>query len=170
MNWEAIGAVGEILGAIAVLVTLLYLATQVRQNTRAMDVATYESVIAGFNVLAMAAATDPTLARIFTHGLDAPETLSDDEALQFSFLMRALCNQWMKLLRLRESGALSDSDWQAFGQEASQVLGGPGGATFRAQNRVFADLYSEIDKFSSEGVTQWRLERQEQPASDDGDQ
>ena len=30
MNWEAIGAVGEILGALAVVGTLAYLATQVR--------------------------------------------------------------------------------------------------------------------------------------------
>lgn len=33
MNWEAIGAVGEALGSIAVLVTLIYLAIQIRQNT-----------------------------------------------------------------------------------------------------------------------------------------
>lgn len=33
MNWDAIGAVGEILGALAVVVTLFYLARQVRQNT-----------------------------------------------------------------------------------------------------------------------------------------
>jgi len=32
MNWEAIGAVGEIIGAIAVVATLLYLAAQTRQN------------------------------------------------------------------------------------------------------------------------------------------
>ncbi len=31
MNWDAIGAVGEILGALAVFVTLVYLAIQVRQ-------------------------------------------------------------------------------------------------------------------------------------------
>ncbi len=35
MNWEAIGAIGESLSAIAVLVTLGYLAVQIRQNTRA---------------------------------------------------------------------------------------------------------------------------------------
>jgi hypothetical protein len=35
MNWEAVGAVGEILGAIAVLVTLIYLATQIKQHTLA---------------------------------------------------------------------------------------------------------------------------------------
>jgi uncharacterized protein (DUF2236 family) len=32
MNWDAVGAVAEILGAIAVFATLLYLATQVRQT------------------------------------------------------------------------------------------------------------------------------------------
>ncbi len=31
MNWEAIGAIGELIGAVAVLVTLIYLAVQVRQ-------------------------------------------------------------------------------------------------------------------------------------------
>lgn len=37
MNWEAIGASGEVVGAIAVILTLLYLAIQIRQNTRAVD-------------------------------------------------------------------------------------------------------------------------------------
>ena len=31
MNWEAIGAIGEVLGALAVVITLIYLAVQVRQ-------------------------------------------------------------------------------------------------------------------------------------------
>jgi len=35
MNWEAIGAIGEILGAVAVVVTLFYVARQIRQNTLA---------------------------------------------------------------------------------------------------------------------------------------
>ena len=34
MNWEALGAIGEVLGAVGVIVTLVYLALQVRQNTR----------------------------------------------------------------------------------------------------------------------------------------
>ena len=36
MNWEALGAVGEVLGAAGVIVTLLYLSVQIRQNTRQM--------------------------------------------------------------------------------------------------------------------------------------
>ena len=36
MNWEAIGAMAELLGAIAVFLTLAYLALQVRQNAKAL--------------------------------------------------------------------------------------------------------------------------------------
>jgi len=36
MNWDAIGAVGEVSGAIAVVATLGYLAVQIRQNTSAV--------------------------------------------------------------------------------------------------------------------------------------
>ena len=32
MNWDAIGAIAELLGAIGVIASLIYLATQVRQN------------------------------------------------------------------------------------------------------------------------------------------
>jgi len=35
MNWDAIGAIGETIGAIAVVVSILYLAIQIRSNTRA---------------------------------------------------------------------------------------------------------------------------------------
>ena len=34
MNWDAIGAIGEILGALAVFISLGYLATQIRQSNR----------------------------------------------------------------------------------------------------------------------------------------
>jgi len=34
MNWEALGAIGEIVGAVAVVLTLGYLALQIRQSRR----------------------------------------------------------------------------------------------------------------------------------------
>ena len=36
MNWDAVGAMSELVGAIAVVVTLIYLAVQIRLNTRAI--------------------------------------------------------------------------------------------------------------------------------------
>ena len=37
MNWEALGAIAEFVGAIAVVVTLIYLAVQIRQNHRLIE-------------------------------------------------------------------------------------------------------------------------------------
>ena len=37
MNWEAVGAIGEIVGAIAVVLSLVYLAAQIRQNTKLVE-------------------------------------------------------------------------------------------------------------------------------------
>ena len=37
MNWEAIGAIGELMGATAVVVTLLYLVKQIKQNTQSTE-------------------------------------------------------------------------------------------------------------------------------------
>ena len=49
MNWDAIGAIAELLGAIGVIASLIYLATQIRQsreqmgeNTRALRAGTYQ--------------------------------------------------------------------------------------------------------------------------------
>ena len=44
MNWDAIGAVGEVVGAAGVIASLIYLAVQIRQNTRSVEAATYQSV------------------------------------------------------------------------------------------------------------------------------
>ena len=49
MNWEAVGAVGEVLGAIAVVLTLIYLAAQIRQNTSSTRASTYSDTTDGWH-------------------------------------------------------------------------------------------------------------------------
>jgi len=44
MTLEDVGNTGELIGAIAVLITLVYLAIQLRQNTRALHAQTYQDV------------------------------------------------------------------------------------------------------------------------------
>ena len=48
MNWDAIGAVGEILGAGAVVATLAYLAIQVRQTNRSAKTSSQQAVFTNF--------------------------------------------------------------------------------------------------------------------------
>lgn len=37
MNWDAIGTIAEVVGAVAVVVSLIYLAAQIRQNTKQVE-------------------------------------------------------------------------------------------------------------------------------------
>lgn len=37
LNWDAVGAIAESLGVVAVLLTLAYLAVQIRQNAQSLD-------------------------------------------------------------------------------------------------------------------------------------
>ena len=79
MNWEAIGAVGELIGALAVLVTLFYLAKQIRHGSESQDRA---------NELAQAGSITNSNALFLT----AWEHLADNEELA-SIYDRALSGQ-----------------------------------------------------------------------------
>ena len=48
MNWDAIGAVGEIVGALAVVVSLVYLAVQIRSQNKESRMAAMHEFSAGY--------------------------------------------------------------------------------------------------------------------------
>ncbi|MDA1372383.1 MAG: hypothetical protein O2971_16680 [Proteobacteria bacterium] len=58
MNWEAIGAIGEILGAFAVVATLVYLATQIRYAKEAASDANRIARATGVREFNLAMATN----------------------------------------------------------------------------------------------------------------
>ena len=83
MNWEAIGAIGEILGAIAVVATLIYLARQIRQNSQAVEIAALRDTTEQWNQWSEVVATSPELAEIVVRGNRSYKQLPDVEALQY---------------------------------------------------------------------------------------
>ena len=64
MNWEAIGAIGEVFGGVAVLATLIYLAVQVRQAKRQLKLNSVQIRAGHARDLMMPIAIDPSLASI----------------------------------------------------------------------------------------------------------
>ena len=62
MNWEAMVAVAEITGAVGVIASLVYLAIQVRQNTRWLRSSVIESARFRSSELARNVAVDPELS------------------------------------------------------------------------------------------------------------
>ena len=62
-DWDAIGAVGEILGAIAVLVTLVYLANQIRQANDVARFSATKDIMNTYSELNKLLVTDPALRK-----------------------------------------------------------------------------------------------------------
>jgi hypothetical protein len=61
MNWDALGAMGELFGALAVVLTLGYLAVQIRQNSDGMKVAAKLDIEKNFNEYTSYAKSDQAL-------------------------------------------------------------------------------------------------------------
>ena len=157
MNWEAISALADILGAIVVVVTLVYLARQIRQNTVATATATYDSIVSGFNEINSLLINNPDVASILLRGNEAPNKLTPTEAIQYAFLMRSYANLWLKLLRMREHGAYFEAEWQRFGLEAKQAFETAGGRIFREENQLFEDLYRALDQLDGDTISHVQL-------------
>ncbi len=64
MNWEAIGAVGEWIGGVAVLATLLYLAIQIKQNTKQLKSNSLDTMAHRMDSVLHTEATDVQLAKL----------------------------------------------------------------------------------------------------------
>ena len=82
MNWEAIGAIGEVLGAAGVIFTLVYLAVQIRQNTAMTRMSAMQHIIQGGVDHNRAIADNPELAALLNKAVDNPEALTNDEKLR----------------------------------------------------------------------------------------
>ena len=82
MNWEAIGAIGDFVGGLAVVLTLIYIAFQVRQSskqidqhTRALAASTFYAAGEGFNNWWSLIIQDEAVASLLQRGV-AGETLN----------------------------------------------------------------------------------------------
>ena len=129
MNWDAIGAVGEILGALGVLLSLVYVATQTRDNTRSLQAASLQSVLDGpRDRFFLPHAQSAELQDIFTRGLNSLDKLDEKKKRRFVPLMLEQCLQMQNVMQLHERGLLSHDDDDAWLKYTASLLRTPGGA------------------------------------------
>lgn len=114
MDWNAIGALAEIIGALAVVVTLIYLAGQVRQATRATQAANFQAASALEQEFLLVLGQDAATARTWTTYMFAdPVTLPEDERMQAAFLMGSLLRRLENVYHQHELGTITDDAWSA---------------------------------------------------------
>jgi hypothetical protein len=163
------GAIGELIGGIAVIVTLVYLAIQIREYRLGMSSATFHSTMQGFNQLNAMLGANPDLAEVLERGGRDPGSLDSREQFQFVWLQRSYVNIYENLYQQFLRGACPESYWMRYARELKQTLETPGGRLFRELNSTYDDLYTYLDDMPDNGAPAyaWTITTSEE-ASEEG--
>jgi len=89
MPLEQLANIAEVFGMIVIVVSLIFLTVQVRQNTSMLRSTATQGAIDQVSVMYGPLISDPSVTEMFIKGLDDPSTLSPVETGQFfSFWLR----------------------------------------------------------------------------------
>ena len=122
MNWEAIGAVAELLGAVAVLATLVYLARQIRQSRDAVESASAETVLSNMNAAYQNAATSSELGRVLFAGQENMDALTDEEKGQFVFWFFGYFRTLELAYHHYLAGNFNESMWEGYARHTQSLV------------------------------------------------
>jgi hypothetical protein len=127
MNWEAIAAIAELLGALGVITSLVYLAGQVRSSGNQSRQASIQSIVNQMNNVWRQMATERNYAEIWVRGSKDLSSLSDEtERVQFSALMLSLFRPYEEIFHYRRDGRVDDWTWESISPQCHALMGTPG--------------------------------------------
>ena len=114
MSIEQIASIGEVIGAIAVVISLVFLAVELRQNTKTMRASSaFDSEQAFASVNQVIFADDKiALLAMRAHSAEArPEDYTESDWAQIYFLFRACMQITQAQWFLKQEGMLSEEIW-----------------------------------------------------------
>lgn len=145
---QLLGNYGEFVGAIAVVVTLLYLSLQIRQNTRASQAASREAVSHITIELMMGLTADESLVVFWRRALTSPGSLDDDEKLRGAMIAYAFMESWEMAHSQWCRGVLSDKDWEKWDSVIANYMATSGFRMFwdEAKGDLGAEFVAHVSK------------------------
>jgi len=130
MNWEAAGAIGEIIGALAVFLTLIYLALQIRQNTKAVQASAVDASISKVTSVRQSMYESAEIAGIYIAGIANPDDLDELSRTRFRLLMHNILLAISNIYSQTNFAGLSSSMWESQLVLLRRVVTSPGGRWF----------------------------------------
>lgn len=153
MNWEAIGSVGEVLGSFVVILSVVYLAAQIRQSNRHAEASTELAWIEGLNAIWDRWAAEPTTHAIRS-GFEDFDALSKDDQVRFQMQVGALVNHCMAAEQLWRRDLLANETRDAAIGLLAGVLRTPGARAYwkldSQASPVAPELMREIEAHAAE--------------------
>ena len=101
---ENLGNIGDLIGGVGVIATLIYLATQIRQNTSSHRTASIQQIISTSVSISVGASAGPIPA-IFVK-CEKHDRLTEEEFAQFLMLVWALLTNHWQIFHLYQKGMI----------------------------------------------------------------
>ena len=143
MDWEAIGAIGEVVGAAAVIVTLFYLAIQLRHskeatesNTRMLEQGRKLAEIEFHRDTELAGpflewvAKDQSLAEVMLTGLHDIDKLSAVDRARFGSVMGQWIVNFKSVMESYDRGIMDEETYEIWLLLTAAYLTTPGGSAY----------------------------------------
>ena len=108
MDWETVGAISELVGAVAVVVSLLYLARQIKQNTESTKAAGFQTWQSDSAAHWLAIAGNRELGRDVAACLEDSRNLSEQSWIPVGSWLLNNIRQYQTTFVLHERGMIED--------------------------------------------------------------
>lgn len=114
MNNELVKNFLEFGGGLAVLLGLVFVGVELRQNTAAVEAATFQDLTDASSDYILTIASDPEIARINMVGSASPDGLNELEEYQYNMLARSFWVRMQNVYSQWQRGTLTDEDWELY--------------------------------------------------------
>ena len=119
-DWAAIA---EIMGTVAIVVSLVFVVQGLNQNTKALQISNLNEIYNRTDNVNGDIAASPELASLFVEKVFGVKGLRAEEA-QFAITMRRELNQWEQFYLWNRDGVINDDDWEVWDAYYSEYLSG----------------------------------------------
>jgi hypothetical protein len=113
MDWDAVGALAELVGALAVIVTVAYLAVQIRQNTGTARSALQQAMFDSTLTVRLAVWQDPEFAQLILKANEAYESIAPEERMRFHIYAGSCLGMWSQAFAQYERSFVDVELWQS---------------------------------------------------------
>jgi hypothetical protein len=144
VNWEAISAIGQVVGALAVVISLIYLARQVGSSARETRIASGRAWADRFLRLLQQLAEHPDLSDLFYRGTKDFKSLEDTEQKRLATFFHQIFRTYEEVYFAQLQGQLDARLWRDVYLIMFEVIGTSGvQAWWRSRSHWYAEDFAK---------------------------
>jgi hypothetical protein len=128
--------VAEIIAGIGLIASLVFLAFQIRQNTKTIAANTFQSISSTSSDITMRMAENPQLSALWRKARTSSDSLDPEELMQMQLMLRSVFRNFENYYYQFERGYLEADVWAGYRQTMLDQVSSGFGATWWENHQV----------------------------------